>query len=42
MDDLRTLFLFDGLADEQLTQLCTSARIEGPSASSSLTALSRI
>jgi signal transduction histidine kinase len=28
VDDLRTLFLFDGLADGQLTQLCTSARIE--------------
>jgi signal transduction histidine kinase len=28
VDDLRTLFLFDSLADEQLTQLCTSARIE--------------
>ena len=27
-DDLRTLFLFDGLADQQLTQLCTTARIE--------------
>lgn len=27
-DDLRTLFLFDGLTDEQLTQLCTHARIE--------------
>jgi signal transduction histidine kinase len=27
-DDLRTLFLFDGLTDEQLTQLCTTARIE--------------
>src|SRR4051812_7785844 len=28
VDDLRALFLFDGLADGQLTQLCTSARIE--------------
>lgn len=27
-DDLRTVFLFDGLTDEQLTQLCTHARIE--------------
>src|SRR4051812_34540773 len=27
-DDLRTLLLFDGLTDEQVTQLCTNARIE--------------
>jgi CRP-like cAMP-binding protein len=27
-DDLRTLFLFSGLAEEQLAQLCNTARIE--------------
>jgi hypothetical protein len=27
-DDLRKLLLFDGLTDEQLTQVCSNARIQ--------------